>query len=417
MFSVIIGFLVLITLIVMRVSIVIVAPIASSIIAILNHLNILEVFNNYYLPGFAEFVQNYFFIFLLSSLLGKIMESSGDAVKVGEYVIDIMGPRYVAVGIFFTSAVMVYGGISGFVIIFTIYPIARSVFEEAGLSKSLILAAIAGGNIIMGIPLPGSPQIHNLIMMDFFGTSAVAGLKVGLIGILFSMTFSVGYLYYRTKKLTGENFSDQGSNFSKIMDGIQMGEFLFCLSPMLTIFLFLAVLKIPPVISLFLGVVVALIKNIKKININMVINESISNASVPLLYASSAMGFGGVISHLPVFREFMNNIINMSSNPYILIGVLTNIAAGLMGSASGGLLLTISTVGEKLVHFAEPEKLHRIMIIAATGLDTLPHNSSYLAMLSFTGLKLKETYFDYFIISVIAPFIALTVAIIAAVFL
>lgn len=98
----------------------------------------------------------------------------------------------------------------------------------------------------------------------------------------------------------------------------------------------------------------------------------------------------------------------------MLTGIITNIAAGLLGSASGGMLLTISTVGENIVELVDPQKLHRITLIASTGLDTLPHNSAYLAMLAYTGLKFKDTYFDYFIVTVLAPLISFGTAVIFA---
>jgi H+/gluconate symporter-like permease len=126
------------------------------------------------------------------------------------------------------------------------------------------------------------------------------------------------------------------------------------------------------------------------------------------------MGFGQVISSLPVFKDFLQTLLNLPLNPYLLTGIITNIAAGLLGSASGGMLLTLSTVGENIVQMVDPEKLHRLIIIASTGLDTLPHNSAYLAMLAYTGLKFKETYFDYFMVTVLATLLSFAVALIYA---
>ncbi len=417
MHGIVVGFLVLIILIVLKVSIIIVAPISAVIIALLSNLNVTEILNNYYLPGFAAFVQNYLFIFLLSSLLGKIMEASGDATAIGELIIDVLGHKYLPIGILFISAIMIYGGISGFVMIFTIYPIAKSVFEKAGLPKSLILATITGGCVIIGIPFPGSPQIHNLILMDYFNTSTTAGAIVGISGILVSTVFSIYYLLFRTKRLSGNKVNNLENIIFKKPDREKLRNFIWGLLPMLAVFIFLVILKKPPLISLLIGVIISLLKNIKKIDFLSVINKSISNAAVPLMFAASVMGFGEVVSKLPVFREYFQMIVNLSFNPYFLVGMITNIASGLTGSGVGGILLTLSTIGENITQLADPEKLHRIIVIASTGLDTLPHNSTYLAMLSFTGLKLKDTYFDYFIITLVVPLIALFVSILAAIYL
>lgn len=411
MLSITIGFIILITLIILKVSIVVAAPLSSAVILYLNNLNILEILNNQYLAGFASFVQDYLFIFLLSALLGKIMEESDDATSIGEFVLDVLSYRYAAVGIFFASVLLSFGGISAFVLIFTIYPIAKSVFEEAGLSKSLILASIAGGNVIVGLSLPGSPQVHNLIMMDYLNTSALAGLALGLVSISVGATAAIIYLRYRSKSLLAESGNDLNDSILKKPELYKLLNFLTAMLPLLTVFIFLAVLSRPPVIALLLGVVLSIIKNFKKVDLLEILNESISNAVLPLMFAASAMGFGQVISSLPFFKEFLQTLLNLPLNPYLLTGIITNIAAGLLGSASGGMLLTLSTVGENIVQLVDPEKLHRIVIIASTGLDTLPHNSAYLAMLAYTGLKFKDTYFDYFMVTVLAPILSFSAAV------
>lgn len=413
MLSIVLGFIILITLIILKVSIVIAAPLSSAVILYLNDLNILEVLNSQYLPGFAEFVQDYLFIFLLSALLGKLMEESDDATSIGEFVLDVLSYRYAAVGIFFASILLSIGGISAFVLIFTIYPIAKKVFEEAELPKSLIIASIAGGNVVVGLTLPGSPQIHNIIMMDYLNTSSLAGLNLGLVSISVGTAVAVLYLRYRSKSMLAESNKLDDSilkkpEFNKLLN------FLTAMFPLLVVFIFLAVLSRPPVVALLLGVIISIIKNIKKIDLLEIINDSISNAMLPLMFAASAMGFGRVISSLPLFKNFLQTLLDLPLNPYILIGIITNIAAGLLGSASGGMLLTLSTVGENIVEMVDPEKLHRIIIIASTGLDTLPHNSAYLAMLAYTGLKFKDTYFDYFIVTLLTPIISLTVAVLYA---
>ncbi|MCF8009222.1 MAG: GntP family permease [Halanaerobiales bacterium] len=417
MLGIIIGFLVLLILIIYRVSIVIAAPISSIIIALFNNLDILQILNENYLPGFAGFIQKYLFIFLLSSLLGKIMEDSNDASDIGKTIIKFINYKYVGVGIFFISALMTYGGISGFVLIFTIYPIAKSVFENANLSKSLILASITGGVVVIGIPLAGSPQIQNLIMMDLLNTPAVAGLYISLISVFFSTGFAVYYLIYKTKKLLPDDIDISEKNIMSELNITVIIKLLLSISPLLTVFISLAILDFSPVVSLLFGVIVSLIKNIKKINFKKVINDCITNATVPLMFVASVMGFGNFISNLPVFKEYLQMILNLPLHPYFLIGIITNIASGLLGSASGGIILTMSTVGDNLVKLVNVEYLHRIILIASTGLDTLPHNSVYLAMLAYTGLKLKDTYYDYVILTIIAPSIALFVATFLAIYI
>ncbi|ODS50207.1 MAG: citrate transporter, partial [Halanaerobium sp. 4-GBenrich] len=276
MLSIGIGFVILITLIILKVSIVIAAPLSSIVILYLNNLNILEILNIHYLPGFAAFVQDYLFIFLLSAILGKIMEESDDAASIGEFVLDVLSYRYAAVGIFFASALLSLGGISGFVLIFTIYPIAKSVFEEANLPRSLILAAIAGGTVVVGLPLPGSPQVHNLIMMDYLNTSALAGLALGLVSISTGAAAAILYLRYRSISFLAESNAKTNESVLKKPDLAKLIKFITAMLPLLTVFILLAVLSKDPLLALFLGVIVSIIKNFRKIELLKILNDSIS---------------------------------------------------------------------------------------------------------------------------------------------
>ncbi|MFW5980581.1 MAG: GntP family permease [Halanaerobiaceae bacterium] len=408
------GFLILIILITLKINIVVAAPVAATIIAVVNDLNILQVMNEFYLPGFGDFIQSYLFIFLLSAMLGQIIESSQDADYISDFVVEVLNYKYMAVGIFFTSALLGLGGISAFVLIFSIYPIADRVFEKVGLSQSLILAAVGGGIVVIAIPLPGSPQIHNLIMMDFLNNTAVTGLVMGVVSVLVGTVFSAGYLFYRTRNLLDEESLEKANSVFNKPEPDKLKNFLISISPLLLVFTMLAFFDLPPVLALASGVVLSMVKNIRKIKVTKIINDSISQASIPMLFAASAMGFGEVISNLPVFTEFLQVLLNLPLHPLILVGVINNMAAGLLGTASGGMLLTLSTVGEELAQSLDSASLHRIFLIGATGLDTLPHNSAYLAMLSFTGLTLKETYRDYFVITVLAPLLMLVTALIIA---
>jgi H+/gluconate symporter-like permease len=247
-------------------------------------------------------------------------------------------------------------------------------------------------------------------MMDYLNTSALAGFGLGLAGISAGSAAAIAYLRYRSRSMLAES-NNLNDSILKKPELSKLFNFLTAMLPLITVFIFLAVLSKPPVIALLLGVVLSIIKNFRKVDLLEILNESISNAVLPLMFAASAMGFGQVISSLPVFKEFLQTLLNLPLNPYLLIGIITNIAAGLLGSASGGMLLTLSTVGENIVQLVDPEKLHRIVIIASTGLDTLPHNSAYLAMLAYTGLKFRDTYFDYFIVTVLAPLLSFSVAV------
>jgi H+/gluconate symporter-like permease len=63
-------------------SIIIIAPIASIIVILLNGMPFLEGLQENYMAGFINFAKNYYLIFLFAALFGKFMEDSGAARKI-----------------------------------------------------------------------------------------------------------------------------------------------------------------------------------------------------------------------------------------------------------------------------------------------------------------------------------------------
>lgn len=55
--------------------------------------------------------------------------------------------RYVAPIVFIITCILTYGGVSGFVVFFVIYPIALNLFKEANLEQVHRIAAIAAGTL------------------------------------------------------------------------------------------------------------------------------------------------------------------------------------------------------------------------------------------------------------------------------
>ena len=95
--------------------------------------------------------------------------------------------------------------------VFTIFPIATALFEEADIPKRLMPAAIALGIFTFATAaLPGSPQIHNTIPTKYFGTNTFAAPGLGILGAI--LVFGLGMLWLdrRQKQLAraGASFWD-----------------------------------------------------------------------------------------------------------------------------------------------------------------------------------------------------------------
>ena len=79
----------------------------------------------------ATFVRNYFPVFMLGALFGKMIEISGFAKALAAGISHVAGRTRAMLGIVVICALMVYGGVSVFVVGFAVYPFAAELFREA----------------------------------------------------------------------------------------------------------------------------------------------------------------------------------------------------------------------------------------------------------------------------------------------
>ena len=153
-----------------RVSPIIVGPLAALLVTLLSRLPVLETVTGTYVQGVGSFFVSYFMIFLLGNLLGSLYQISGAAAKIGETVVRRFGAKNCMTACLISAALLSYGGINSFVIIFAIYPIALKLFEEADLPTYLLPGIVCGGMWTFAMTGPFSPQICNIVSMQSLGT-------------------------------------------------------------------------------------------------------------------------------------------------------------------------------------------------------------------------------------------------------
>ena len=78
-------------------------------------------------------------------------------------------------------AVLTYGGVSLFVVVFAVYPFAAELFRAGDIPKRLIPGTIALGAFTFTMDsLPGTPQIQNIIPTTYFKTTTGAAPILGI---------------------------------------------------------------------------------------------------------------------------------------------------------------------------------------------------------------------------------------------
>ena len=176
-------------------SVIIIAPIIA-VIAIVTSSgldsHIMANYTEVYMQGFAGYVKNYFPLYLLGAVFAKLMEETGYADSIADFVIAKLGTGKAVLSVVLACAILTYGGVSMFVVAFVVLPIAITVFKQADIPKRLIPGTIALGAMTFTMTaLPGTPQVQNTIPMTYFGTDAFAAPVLGIIAAIVMLSYSL----------------------------------------------------------------------------------------------------------------------------------------------------------------------------------------------------------------------------------
>lgn len=216
----------LITLAYRGVSIIIAAPIAALVAMLTSGMPLLATYTDIFMPAMADFVGSYFPIFLTGAIFGALMLFSGYATDLANTITRWLGPKRAVFATVLTASLMTYGGISVFVAVFVMFPLARELFRVADIPRRLIPATIALGILTFTMTaIPGAPQVQNIIPGDFFQTSTFAAPLLGIVGGTIVFVVGMAWLEFRKKQLqrAGESFDDITALEKKYGRGADLG--------------------------------------------------------------------------------------------------------------------------------------------------------------------------------------------------
>jgi H+/gluconate symporter-like permease len=143
-----------------------------------------------------------------------------------------------------------------------------------------------------------------------------------------------------------------------------------------------------------------------------------ATASVlPALSVASLVGFGAVVAALPAFATIRDLVLSIEGGPLVSLAVATNILAAMTGSASGGMTIALDALGQSYMQIAaeqniDPQLLHRVAVLSAGTLDSLPHNGAVITLLGVCGVSHRESYVDLFMVAIAGALIALAAVIV-----
>ena len=426
-------------------SVILFAPVAAMGAVLLTDPSLVApVFTGLFMEKMVGFLKLYFPVFVLGAIFGKVIELSGFSKSIVAATIRLVGRERAMLAIVLVCALLTYGGVSLFVVVFAVYPFAAELFRQSDIPKRLIPATIAVGAFTFTMDaLPGTPQIQNIIPTTFFGTDTWAAPILGCIGAVFILALGMGYLGWQRRKAfaAGEGYGTNLVNEPAPFESSRLAHPFIAVLPLLlvgisnklfTIYIpqfygasheFIpAVIGDPkPVVqevsklagiwavegALLVGILTVLIFAWKQVRERFAAGSqtAIGGALLASMNTASEYGFGAVIASLPGFLV-VADALRAIPNPLVNEAVTVTALAGITGSASGGMSIALAAMADTFIANANAagipmEVLHRVAAMASGGMDTLPHNGAVITLLAVCGLTHRQSYKDIFAITLI----------------
>jgi len=449
------------------------APVAALVAAAFSGEPLLAHWTQTFMGAAAGFVAQFFPLFLLGALFGKLMDDTGSVTAIANFMTEKLGPSRSVLAVVLAGALVTYGGVSLFVAMFVIAPMGQALFRAANVPNRLLPAAVMLGTATFTMSaLPGSPAIQNAIPMPFFGTTPFAAPGLGFVAAAIMLGFGLWWLARAeaAARRAGEGFGgpvatpaeaahdpvvrERGSvsaafDPAEVEHGKRSADLpdivvaMLPLGVVMAVNLTMSLLVLPRLDTSFLGelqwgeislasvggvwsVIVALSAAIvvlfafnrrRLASLRDTVDAGLNASALPVISVASLVGFGAVVAALPAFEVVSDWVLGIEGGPLVGLALSTNVLSALTGSASGGLTIALGALGDTYMQLAagagiDPALMHRVAVIGSGSLDSLPHNGAVVTLLAVCGATHKESYLDIVMVGIVGALLALVAVVV-----
>jgi len=420
-----VGLALLIVLAMRGVNLFIATPLCAAVVALSSGLPLVPLSDatpatdlvSLYMQGFSGFIASWFFMFLFGSLFGKLMEDCGAAESVARWVIARIGAQHAALAIVVACVLLTYGGVSLFVVAFSVYPTALSLFRAADLPRRFIPAALGFGSITITMTAAGSPEIQNWIPIKYLHTSPWAGWQASLVAALAMALLGQWWLnrMIAAAKARGEHFETRQGDPAEERDGLP--------SPALSLIPLMVVLTLSfmlherlhtaaLIVALFAGCLVTAALGWRQLRApGKALAEGSTGALVAIGNTAAVVGFGAVAKAAPAFGATVDWITHLPGGGIVNAAIAVSLIAAMTGSASGGQAIALPILAPLyLGQGVDPSQLHRSVALASGALDAMPHNGYIVTTIrAICGETHAAAYWPMAAMTVAVPTLGLVV--------
>lgn len=379
--------------------------------------------------GMFSFAGKFFLLFACGAIFGRVMGDSMAATSIAMAMLRAWGKERVLWIATLACALLTYGGVVVFVVIFAIYPLGLRLLQETNIPKRLFTGAVAlGAGTFTMTALPGTPSIHNVIASVGYGTDLYAGAWIGLFASAIMLFGGMAYLEKerRFAETHGESFEPSPSDKIIDIDPSILPSWGLSVLPIVLVLLTIVLPRaiepgdsallgfaaaqpiLWPCFALILGTLMCfVIFPSTRDNMMGMMSQGMQESVMPLLSTAAVIGFGGVVTQTSGFQDFIAWMASLDLPPLFKLFTSVSLVAAITGSGSGGLQIFMQTMAPAYMDSGlSHEILHRITALAAGGFDSLPHCGAVIAVLTITGLTHRQGYKDVAVVTVVIPVIA-----------
>jgi len=466
MLGILFGFVLLVWLSYRGWTVLVLAPIAALLAAGAAGEPLLHHWTATFMGAAGRFVAQFFPIFLLGAVFGKLLDDSGSATAIARVASEALGARRAVLA----GALLTYGGLGAFAAFFVLAPMAQTLFRTAGVPHRLIPAAIAlGTSTFTQSALPGSPAVRNAVPTAFFGTNLLAAPGLGLVGAAITLAFGLWWLRRASAaaRTDGEGYGDSHVAAELAADDLLVRERATvadafdpaeihrsqrsaelpgspaAVLPLLVVIVVNVLLSSATpaqpgagfyadegvrshapasgawalIVALAAGVVTTAALNHRRLpSLRATVDAGANASALPIVSVAGLVGYGAVVTAMPAFGVLEEWILSTSGGPLVSLAASSTLLAALTGSASGGLTIVLEALADDFLALGATydvgaELLHRVAVMAAGTLDSLPHNGGVVSLIAVCGSTHRRSYADVAVVAIVGPVLALVAVI------
>lgn len=432
----------LIALVLRGTNVILASLIAAVVVALSNGLPVSESLLTHYATGPAgafTFAGQFFLIFIAGAVFGKVMAEARATTSIAVLFRDLLGRERVLWVVMLACALLTYGGVVVFVVIFTIYPLALDLARDANLPKRLVAGAIAlGAGTFTMTALPGAPSIHNVIAARGLGTDLFAAPVLGITAAVLMIALGMAWLERERRRAIAAGEAFDPAPHERIPEGEDLERDLpHWLPALLPLVVVLAIIIVPrvlvallpegdegalarlvgfavsepvfwPSLALAVGTLLALVMFPRLAGQRLAsVGRGTNDAILPIMSTAAIIGFGGVVIQTGGFAQFSTFLVDTGLPPLLSAFLSISTVSAITGSASGGLQIFMASLAPRYLEMGvEPEVLHRIATLASGGFDSLPHCGAVVVMMAIMSLSYRNAYRDIAVLTIGVPVIA-----------